>query len=201
MEIPLAGLRVVELGDGALSGLCGMMLADFGAEVLWLNSTAQSGHYQVWQRGKQCLDVDLETDKNRICELIVDSADVFLAAKPLAELETLGLDYPTLKVLRPNLIMAQLSGFGNDNPYSALPVTEGLAAAKIGRMMTFEGVAARPGPVYPALQVGTHAAAQAACAGVLAAIGDRVASNRGRYLETSLLRGLLPFEMHFLLAE
>ena len=66
-----------------------MMLADFGAEVLWLNTTAQTGHYQVWQRGKQCLDVDLEVDNNRICELIVDSADVFLAAKPLAELKRL----------------------------------------------------------------------------------------------------------------
>lgn len=199
--MPLAGLRVIELGDSALSGLCAMMLGDFGAEVLWLDPSEDTGPYQVWQRGKQRLNVDLEAESDRIRKLIVDSADVFLAAKTCAELNTLGLDYSTLKTLRPNLIMAQLSGFGNDNPYSTLPGTEGLAAAKFGRMMTFEGVAPRPGPVFPALQVGTHATAQAACAGVLAAIAARETSNQGHYLETSLLRGLLPFEMHFLLAE
>ncbi len=198
--LPLAGLRVIELGDSALTGLCAMMLADFGAEVVWLDPGEGGGSYQVWQRGKQRLKVDLEAESTQIRELIVASADVFLVAGTRVELQELGLDYATLGTLRPNLIMAQLSGFGNDNPYSTLPAMEGLAAAKFGRMMSFEGVASRAGPVFPALQVATHATAQAACAGVLAAIAAGVASNQGRYLETNLLRGLLPFEMHFLLA-
>ena len=79
--MPLAGLRVIELGDSALSGLCAMMLGDFGAEVLWLDPSEDTGPYQVWQRGKQRLNVDLEAESDRIRKLIVDSADVFLAAK------------------------------------------------------------------------------------------------------------------------
>ena len=178
-----------------------MVLADFGAEVIWLDTDSEVGSYRVWQRGKQRLAVDAGEDAERIRALVVESADVFLTSLASAELEASGLAYTTLSRDRPNLIMAHVTGCGRHPTFSELPIHEGLAAAVMGRMMVFEGVAARAGPVYPALQVATHATAQASVAAILSAVLDRDNRNVGRLIETDLLHGLLPYEMNQLLVQ
>lgn len=182
-----------------------MVLADFGAEVVWLDTDNASlgarSSYRVWQRGKQRIVVDLPELGARVRDLITETADVFITSLAQARLDELALSYASLSRDRPNLIMTHVTGFGRRHRFAELPLNEGLAAASIGRMMAFEGVARRPGPVYTALQVGTHAVSQAAAAATLAAIVDRDHRNVGRLIETDLLRGLLPYEMNQLLVQ
>ena len=200
----LAGVRVVELGHGPLTGLVTMVLADFGADVLWLDCGSSlppaSESYAVWMRGKSRLAVDAGSDAQRIRQAVLDTADVFVTSLDAQMLVQLGLDEATLARSRGDLVSARLAAFPGSDDLAALPHIEGLAAARMGRMLAFEGVATRPGPVCTALKVGTHATAQSACAAILAALLVQREHGQGQHVETSLLHGLLPYEMAGLLA-
>ena len=198
----LQNITVVEVSNGPLAGLTGMVLADFGAKVIWLEYGAAAPGYQIWQRGKQRVAVALPGDADDIADVVNTAADVFLTDLATPTLAAMGLDQGTLRVERPDMVIAQVSGFGEGNPYSHLaangdrvPVDESLVAAAIGRMNVFEGVADRPGPVFPAVKVGTHGASQAAAAGIVAQLMRRTDSGRGGCVRSSILRALTAYDL------
>jgi crotonobetainyl-CoA:carnitine CoA-transferase CaiB-like acyl-CoA transferase len=125
------------------------------------------------------------------------AADVWIRG-PVARLA--GLTDEALAALNPRLVIGWVSAFGRSGPYAGYPASEALVAAKVGRMLQFRGSASRPGPVYAALQVATHAASQALLAAVLAALRARDRDGVGQVVETSLARGLLAYEMNNVLA-
>jgi len=133
---------------------------------------------------------------------IVASADVFLTDLSSQSLQELGLDWATLRQSRPDLIHAEVSAFGDDNPYSGLAAhgaqgmpDESLVAAAIGRMMIFEGLAQRQGPAYPGVRVGTHGAAQATLAGVLAQLVARTKGRLGQRQQATILQALIAYDL------
>ena len=198
--VPLSRFRIVELGVGPVSGLATMVLADFGADVVKVvprggDPFAEMGSWPLWTRGKRIVEADLDDpdDLSALKGLIVDSADAVLTTLNRAERDSIGLDPESLG--RPDLVLGVVSGFGEDGPYANYPAYEPVVAAKSGRMLNFAGVADRPGPNYAALQVGTHAAAQSAAFGLLAALIGREATGHGFTFDTSLLRGMMPYEM------
>ena len=209
MKQILDGITVVEVGNGPLSGMVGMVLADFGAQVVWFEYGQSEREYRVWHRGKLRVSVNLAVaagsareDAAKIRQHILASADVFLTDLSAAALVQLGLNWSSLEPLRPDLIQGQISGFGEDNKYShlaangeSLAADESLVAAAIGRMMVFEGVAERPGPVYPALKVGTHGASQAMLAGILAQLFSRTENGHGQLLRSNMLRALTAYDL------
>jgi crotonobetainyl-CoA:carnitine CoA-transferase CaiB-like acyl-CoA transferase len=213
MDSILANITVVELSQSPSAGLAAMVMADFGAEVVWFEYGADTVHsgdnYRVWHRGKTRIPVSLGADNESraaqaaaIRRHILASADVFLTDLSLPTLQTLGLDWATLSQSRPDLVHAEVSAFGDDNPYSGLAANgaqgmpdESLVAAAIGRMMIFEGVAQRPGPVYPAVRVGTHGAAQATLAGVLAQLVARTKGRSGQRQQATILRALTAYDL------
>ncbi|MBT3694806.1 MAG: hypothetical protein HOJ09_14870 [Gammaproteobacteria bacterium] len=209
MKQILDGITVVEVGNGPLSGMVGMVLADFGAQVVWFEYGQSEREYRVWHRGKLRVSVNLAVAAGSACEdaakirqHILASADVFLTDLSAAALVQLGLNWSSLEPLRPDLIQGQISGFGEDNKYShlaangeSLAADESLVAAAIGRMMVFEGVAERPGPVYPALKVGTHGASQAMLAGILAQLFSRTENGHGQLLRSNMLRALTAYDL------
>ena len=197
---PLSRFRVVELGIGPVTGLATMVLADFGADVVKVvpkggDPFAGMGSWPLWTRGKRIIEADLDDadDAFALRRLIVESADAVLTNLDRSTRDTLGLDPESLG--RPDLVLGVVSGFGEDGPYANYPAYEPVVAAKSGRMLNFAGVADRPGPNYAALQVGTHATAQSAAAGILAALIGREATGHGFTFDTSLLRGMMPYEM------
>ena len=210
MQAPLLeGVTVVEVGNGALTGMVGMVLADFGARVVWFEYGAAAESYHIWHRGKERISVTLgpgdpqaESTAEVLRGLIIDSADVFLTDLCVARLHELGLSWEILGAQREDLIYAEVSGFGEHSCYAHLaadgaqgPVDESVVAAAIGRMMVFEGVAPRPGPVYPALQVGTHGASQATLAGILAQLINRLGGGRGQRQQATMLRALTAYDL------
>ena len=205
----LEGLRVLDLSHGPATGIATMILADFGAEVIMVErpgAPADSLHdlpaAPMWRRGKQYLHLDLDNaaDHERLHQLAA-AADIFICNWRPAALQRRGLDFDTMHRAHPHLIYCHLSGFGSRGPMAELPGYEHVVAAYSGRMQLFAGLTDRPGPVFSAVQVGIHASAQSAVAGILAAVLERGESGPGRLLETSLLQGMLPYEMGAMLGQ
>ena len=202
MSGPLQGIAVVDLGLGPVTGLATMVLADFGAEVIKVEPPGGDpframASSKSWLRGKSTLEVDFDDRQalNNLRSLIVDAADAVVTTLDRARREALGLDYASLSATRPDLVYGVVSGFGEDGPYKDYAAVEAVVAAKFGRMMSLEGIARRRGPCYAALQVATHAASQGVATAVLASLHARRASGRGFAFDTSLMRGLLPYDV------
>ena len=209
MASVLADITVIEVSQSPAAGLAAMVMADFGAKVVWFEYAGKQEAYRVWHRGKQRVQVNLAShhldameNADTIRAHILNSADVFLTDLSAKRLAELGLDWQTLGGQRPDLIHAEVSAFGDGNPFSGLAADgeqgmpeESLVAAAIGRTMIFEGVAKRPGPVYPAVRVGTHGAAQATLTGVLAQLVARTQGSLGQRQQASILRALTSYDL------
>jgi crotonobetainyl-CoA:carnitine CoA-transferase CaiB-like acyl-CoA transferase len=198
---PCTGLRVLDLSRGPVGGVATMVLADYGAEVIKIeppegDHLAGLAAAPVWLRGKQRLVVDLKTAAGvETLRILVPAADVLVESYRPGVAERLGADYATLAALNPRLVYCAITGWGPRGPYRDYKGYEGLVAAKSGRMLAFAGQGTRQGPVYAAVQVATHAAAQAAVQGILAALLVRDQLGRGQLVETSLLQGMLPYDL------
>ncbi|MGH2598658.1 MAG: CaiB/BaiF CoA transferase family protein [Dehalococcoidia bacterium] len=201
MAAPLDGLRVVDLTLGPAGGIATMVLRDFGADVVKIEPPGGDPFRRLaaapmWLRGKRSIVADLnQPDGRTTLETLVRGADVAVVGLRPATAERLRVDAATLHALNPRLVYCAITGFGAKGPYRDYKGYEGIVAAKSGRMMAFAGQPQRQGPVYAAVQVGTHAAAQAAVQGILAALLVREQSGRGQTVETSLLQGMLPYDM------
>ena len=202
MSGPLAAFRIFDLGAGPVTGLATMILADFGADVIKVAPPAGDPHdalpsARMWGRGKSLLSVDFEDAAQRAAlrTAIVRTADAVVTTLGKERREAWGLGYEGLAAARPGLVYGTVSGFGEDGPYRRYPMVEAAAAAKFGRMASLEGIASRAGPCYAALQVATHAASQGVAAALLAGLFRRSRTGRGGAFDTSLMRGLLAYDI------
>ena len=200
MSEVLKGVRVIDLTRGPAGGLATMIMADFGAEVLVIDAPEPHGVDQIasapmWHRGKRRLTLDLkEAGQRNTLEKLLAGADVCLFNWRSQKLQAQALDFDSVHARHPHLIYCHISGFGSYGPKANYPGYEHLTAAASGRMQAFAGICDRAGPVYSALQVGTHATAQSALSGILAALLARGANGVGQLVETSILQGMLPYE-------
>ncbi len=201
MSKTLKGLRVIELGSGPVTGIAGMVLADFGAEVLRIerpdgDPLGTLPAAPMWARGKRGQVLNLQDTAGREeLDTLCAGADVFLCNWRMSSLKRKGLEFASVHKRHPHLIYCHISGFGNRGPLADIPGYEHVVAAYAGRMLSFQGIVDREGPVLSAVQVGVHAASQSAAAGILAAVLQRGDEGKGRLVETSLLQGMLPYEM------
>jgi crotonobetainyl-CoA:carnitine CoA-transferase CaiB-like acyl-CoA transferase len=201
MSEALKGLRVIELGTGPVTGIAGMVLADFGADVLRVerpdgDPLSKLPAAPMWARGKRRHVLDLaDPDSREALHSLCAGADVLICNLRMSSLKRKGLDFVTLHERHPHLIYCHISGFGNRGPLADIAGYEHIVAAYTGRMLMFQGIVDRQGPVMSAVQVGIHAASQSAAAGILAAVLQRGEHGKGRLVETSLLQGMLPYEM------
>ena len=193
----LSSLRVIELGTGPTVSLTCMILADFGAEVLRIEPPRPGPLDRLpaapmWKRGKCAtkLDLNKQDDLKTLLELL-GSADMLVTNWRSSKLTARGLDFEQLSQTHPHLNVCHITGFGLHGPLSDLPAYEHVVAAYTGRMLQFAGLRDRAGPVWSAVQVATHIATQSAVTGILAACFQQSAGERGRYIETSLMKGLL----------
>ena len=202
---PCDDLRVVDLSSGPAGGVATMALADFGADVIKVERPGGDPFRRlaaapVWLRGKRSLTLDLRRGEDRArLRALAAGADVVVASFRPGRAGALGADYAALGADNPGLVYCSITGFGPRGPYADYPGYEGVVAAKSGRMAHFGGVPRREGPAFAAVQTATHAAAQSALTGILAALLARDRDGRGQLVETSLLQGLMAFDMNSLL--
>ena len=195
------GLRVLDLSTGPAGGLASMVLADFGADVIKVEPPGGDPYRDLaaapmWLRGKRSIELDLKSraGQRRLHDLARES-DVVVASYRPGDAERLGADPETLRALNPGLVYASVTGFGPKGPWAGYRGYEGVVAAKAGRMMTFSGSLKREGPIYAYVQVGAHVSAHSAVQGILAALMVRDITGEGQVVETSLLQGMMPYDL------
>ncbi|MCE2999217.1 MAG: CaiB/BaiF CoA transferase family protein [Betaproteobacteria bacterium] len=190
---PLAGVRVIELGQLIAGPFCGKTLADFGAEVIkieppgkgdplrkWrLLKNGNSVWWEVQSRNKQSVTLDLtQREGQDILRLLVMEADVLIENFRPGKMEEWGLGYEDLKTLNPRLVMARISGYGQDGPYRDRPGF-GIIAESMGGLRY---LTAEPGrvPVRVGVSIGDTLAALHAVIGILMALYYRDRVHRDR---------------------
>lgn len=196
---PLAGLKVLELGQLIAGPFAGKTLADFGAEVIkveppgtgdplrqWrLLHQGESVWWQVQSRNKKSVTLDLRQEADRvIARQLAAEADVLIENFRPGLMEDWGLGYDTLAAANPRLIMLRISGYGQSGPYRDLPGFAVVAEA-MGGLRHLMGEPGRP-PVRAGVSLGDTLAALHGVIGVLLALQARARTGRGQVVDVAL---------------
>ncbi len=140
-NLPLSGIRVIELARVLAGPWAGQMLADLGADVIKVENpdggdetrgwgppfvTGKDGenlsaaYYHSTNRNKRSITVDFRTEEGRaVVRRLVQTADVVIENFKVGGLKKYGLDYESLAVENPKLVYCSITGFGQDGPYAA----------------------------------------------------------------------------------
>lgn len=198
-SIALAGLRVLDLTRVRAGPHCCRVLADFGANVVKIDapegmdtnagvSGSRDGYDMLnLHRNKRSMLLNLKNADGRALFLdMVKQADVVVENFRPSVKTRLGLDYAALRAVNPRIILASISGFGQDGPYENKAGFDQIAQGMGGLMGTtgFEdGPPTRAGTAVADLSAGLYAAT-----GILVAITERTQSGQGQWVQTSLLQ-------------
>jgi alpha-methylacyl-CoA racemase len=210
MTLPLDGVRVLDLSRLLPGPFCSLLLADFGADVVKVEDTAQ-GDYMRWSppmyegadpsaasamflglnRNKRSVRVNLKDERGReVLLALAREADVLLESFRPGVLDRLGCGYEALRAVNPRLVYCAISGYGQDSPlrdrsghdlnYLALAGLLGLTGDRDGA------------PVQPAGQIADlGGGALMAAFGILAALRERDRSGEGQFVDVSMTDGTL----------
>jgi alpha-methylacyl-CoA racemase len=200
----LEGIRVVEMAGLAPVPYCGMMLADFGAQVVRIDrmqaAILSSGPDDPMARGKRSIRIDLKKpDGVRALIALIEHSDVLIDSFRPGVMERLGLGPELVLARNPKLIYARLTGYGQS----------GALAPKAGHDINYLALSGalslcgRQGqlPAPPANLVADFAAGGLLCAfGVLLALIERAQSGQGQVIDSSMVDGAasLTTALHYL---
>lgn len=197
---PLHGMRVVELAHIMAGPVCGLMLADLGADVIKVEKPAgddtrrflppdingEAAAFMMMNRNKRGISLDLKhEDGKHVLRRLLLSADVVIENFRKGTMERLGLGYEKLRKDNPGLIYCEISGFGRTGPYAERGGFDLIAQGMAGLMsITGEGPGRPPvkiGPPVTDIVAGTLGAM-----GVAAAYAHKLQTGQGQKVDTSL---------------
>lgn len=188
----LDGLRVIDLSPTQVGAQISQTLADFGAEVVWVEPPGgsplrQRPAFPFLARGKRSLvaDVHSAAGLDRIRDL-AGHADVLIETFRPGVMDRVGLGFDELTERNPALIYTSVTGFGRSGPWSHLPGYEGVVAALVGLSASFSQIHAGSHPPFLSVPWCSFAASQVALQGTLAALFERERSGRGQWVEANL---------------
>ena len=205
VTLPLAGYRVLELAHLIAGPVCGMYLADMGADVVKVEQPAvgdaartvydpllagDSVVFLTVNRNKKSVALDLgAAEGRRVFARLVARADVIVEAYRGGVAERLEIDYARLAPVNPRLVYCSLSAFGADGPWREKPGLDMLVQAMGGVM----AVTGEPdgGPILCGAPVLDTLGAVSAALGVLTALLHRERTGEGQRVDVSLLGGAL----------
>lgn len=203
MTQALKGIRVLDFGRYIAGPFCGALLADMGAEVIRIEKVdgsedrylapisegGEGGAFMQLARNKRGLTLNpMKPEGREIVKKLVAKADVVIANLPPDTLKTMGLDYKSLKEIKPDIILTMISAFGTGGPYSNRVGFDGLGQAMSGAMY-LSGTPEQPIKSYtPFIDFGT---ASLAAFGTMTALFERQKSGRGQIVEGSLFNTAL----------
>ncbi len=202
---PLDGVRVIELGSLIAGPFAGRMLADFGADVIKVELPGQEDPARVWgqepyrghrlywpvlARNKRCITLDIRTEQGREVLLdLVRCSDVVVENFRPGRLEAWGLGFEELTAVNPGIILARVSGYGQDGPHAQKPGYASVAEAVSG-LRALNGFPGGP-PPRTAISLGDSLGGLFAFQGVLAALYHRQRSGRGQVVDAALTEACL----------
>jgi formyl-CoA transferase len=196
---PLAGLRVVEMGTLIAGPYCARLLAEFGAEVVKIETPGEGDPLRKWRqlhegnslwwyaqaRNKKSIAVNLKAPEGqRIVRGLAAKADIVVENFRPGTMEKWGLGYDTLAKDNPGLVMVRLSGFGQTGPYKDKPGF-GAIGESMGGMRYITGYPDRA-PVRVGISIGDSLAALFGVIGALMAIHSRASTGKGQVVDVAL---------------
>lgn len=208
---PLAGIRVLELGQLLAGPFAGCVLGYFGAEVIKIEPlngdpirtwrVMRDGTSLWWYslaRNKKSVALDLQTDTGReLVRKLAAQCDVVIENFKPGTMEKWGLGPDALKAQKPDLIYARVSGYGQTGPYSSKPGFASVCEA-IGGLRYVNGFPDRP-PVRPNLSLGDSLAGLHAVIGILLSLIARGKTGFGQVVDVAIyeavfnmLEGVVP---------
>ncbi len=205
MAGPLAGIRVIELAHIMAGPVCGLMLADLGADVVKVERPpdgddtrraippkigGESAAFLMMNRNKRGIVLDLRHPEGREALLrLVARADVLVENYRRGTMERLGLGYEeVLRPHNPRLIYCALSGWGRSGPWADRPGFD-LVAQGVAGLMAITGEGPGRPPVKMGAPITDITAGILAALGVVAALWARERTGEGCRVDTSLLEG------------
>ncbi len=214
-NLPLTGLKILEIGHYIAAPFCTRILADLGAEVIKLEppggdpvrgwGAAKDGHsvwFSIHGRNKLSIELDLKQDRDVLLKL-ASRADVLVENLRAGQLERLKIGPAVLHEVNPRLVIARISGYGQDGPYRDRPAFGAIGEA-IGGLRHLTG---HPGgtttlpPPRCGISISDDLAGLYAAIGLLSALWQRdgMGTGKGRVVDVnlvdsvfSLMEGMLP---------
>ncbi|WP_442769298.1 CaiB/BaiF CoA transferase family protein [Zoogloea ramigera] len=183
---PLAGVKVLELGTLIAGPFCTRILAEFGAEVIKVESPDGGDPLRQWRklhegtslwwsvqaRNKKSITANLKHPEGlAVVRRLAEAADIVVENFRPGVLDKLGLGWDALSAANPGLVMVRLSGFGQTGPYRERPGF-GAIGESMGGLRYITGFPDRP-PVRTGISIGDSIAALWAAIGALMALRHR----------------------------
>ena len=194
----LSRFRVLDLSRVRAGPTCVRQLADFGADVIKIESPPgvdpnetmggprHGPDFQNLHRNKRSMTLNLkEKEGVAIFMKLAKTADVVVENYRPDVKTRLGIDYETLKKVNPRIILASISGFGQDGPYRDRPGFDQIAQG-MGGIMSVTGLPGQ-GPVRVGTAIADLSAGLFAALGIMTALLEREQSGQGQWVQSSLL--------------
>lgn len=204
---PLTGVRVIELGSLIAGPYCGQLLGDLGAEVIKVEPPRQGDALRNWgrqtedgkgvwwaslARNKQSVTIDLRVAHGqRLARDLISEADVLVENFRPGTLAKWNLAPADLMRENPRLVVAQVSGYGQDGPYAQRAGYAAIGEAMAG-LRYLVGYPDRQ-PVRVGLSVGDSLAGLYSALGVVTALFERERSGVGQLVDTAIYESVLAF--------
>lgn len=202
----LEGVKVLDLSRYIAGPYCGMILADMGADVAKVEKPGTgditrsyvpgiegaSFYSMVVNRNKRSIAIDVRNPEGQdLIRRLAAEADVVLENFRPGTLERMGCGWDVLSEINPRLILARVSGFGQDGPYSSEPCFDVIAQAMSG-LMDLTGFPDGP-PTLSGTYIIDFTSALYTCIGILGALAARNRTGRGQVVDVAMLDSAVSF--------
>ncbi len=202
--LPLAGVKVIDIASFLAAPLCGMHLADFGADVIKVERPGSGDEIRYWgeskngvglyfkmvNRGKRSVTADMRTPLGvEIVKRLVKDADILLENYRTGTLERWGLGPDVLMAINPGLIIVRITGYGQTGPYRQRPGFGTIAEAYAG-YAHITGFPDRP-PLLPAFGLADSTTGLMAAYLASMALHEKRRSGKGQVIDLAIYETLL----------
>ena len=203
-KMALEGVRVIDLSTSYSAPIGTMQLADFGADVIKVENTGAGDYSRTWapfiegesmgymyaNRNKRSITLNLKSEKGK--EILFDlirTADVVVENFRPGTMKKLGLEYEVIKSVKPDIIMASLSGYGQTGPDAHKGAYSNLAEAQSG-IMSMTGWPESL-PTGSGVALGDSIAGMYMVQGILYALFHHERTGEGQYIDVAMVDSLI----------
>ena len=195
MSGPLTGKRVLDLTWGIAGPMAGMIMADYGADVVRVESPRAdplSAHpgYVVWNRGKRSMTLDVfQSEGVEVLDRLLAGADVLMESFQPGVTDRYGFGWEAVHAKHPRVVYTSISGYGQEGEDRDRPGYDGLVQARMGLQELQPGF--RDGPKFVGFSMASTPTSFLAMIGTLTALYIRETTGVGQHVDTSLRQGAL----------
>jgi crotonobetainyl-CoA:carnitine CoA-transferase CaiB-like acyl-CoA transferase len=198
--LPLARMKVVDITVALAGPCCSEMLADMGADVIKIENPSltpdqrggapvvkgESGAFMIVNRNKRSLTLNLKDPRGKALGMsLMKDADVVVENVRPGTLEKMGMGYDQVRAINPEIVYAEISGFGRTSPYAKLGGYDAITQGISGLMLSI-GEDGRP-PIKAGIPISDIGASIFTAFGIMTAYIHRLKTGKGQLVDTALL--------------